>query len=259
MSLYFGNGMLNLSSSLVDAMKFDDLKQKIKQSHQIAVLTGAGISAESGIPTFRGQNGFWKNYRPEELATPEAFQRDPILVWEWYEMRREICQNANPNSGHLALAELEKKHPAVHIFTQNVDGLHRKAGSKQITELHGNIFSGRCIRCSLIYENLLYPLPEIPPRCNSCGGIIRPHILWFGESYDLKVLERSIEYLRNSDTILIVGTSGAVTVPVYLAEEAIKAGAYSIEINLEPSILTHRVHATIYGKSGEILPELLDF
>lgn len=238
---------------------FAQAKQKISQSNQISLLTGAGISAESGIPTFRGQGGLWKNYRPEELATPEAFHRDPGLVWEWYEMRREICQKASPNPGHIALAELEKVHPRVHLFTQNVDGLHRKAGSRKITELHGNIFTARCTdqkHCGHIEENLPYPLEKIPPDCPKCEKMMRPHILWFGETYDPHTLEESIEYLRNSDLILIIGTSGQVTVPVYLAQEAIRAGAYSIEINPEESTLSGSVDLSLRGKSGEILPKL---
>ena len=244
-------------------MLSDELKHKINQkiieSKQIAILTGAGISAESGIPTFRGNDGLWKNFRPEELATPEAFRRDPKLVWEWYEMRREICQKAYPNSGHLAIAKLENNHKHFHLITQNVDGLHKKAGSKNITELHGNIFTGRCTdgNCGHIEENLIYPLDNIPPDCPKCRKMMRPHILWFGETYDPEMLEKSIEFLRNSDLIFIIGKSGQVTVPVYLAQEAIQAGAFSVEINPEESTLTSSVDISLRGKSGEILPLLI--
>lgn len=232
--------------------------QKINQASRISILTGAGISAESGIPTFRGNGGLWRNFRAEELATPEAFQRDPVLVWEWYEMRRQICKKAEPNPGHRAIAELEKRTSNFRLFTQNVDGLHKRAGSKKITELHGNIFTGRCTNCRCLEENLDTPLSNLPPECPVCGNHLRPHILWFGETYDQEMLSESIEFLRKTDLILIIGTSGQVTVPVYLAQEAMRAGAFSIEINPEESTLTDSVDISLRGKSGEILPRLVN-
>jgi NAD-dependent deacetylase len=236
-----------------------EILHKINASRQIAVLTGAGISAESGIPTFRGNGGLWKNFRAEELATPDAYRRDPKLVWEWYEMRRKICKESIPNPGHIAIAKLERINPSknFHLFTQNVDGLHRKAGTEKITELHGNIFTGRCTRCSHIEEKLDTPLPILPPPCPKCQSPMRPHILWFGETYDSEMLENAITFLRNSDLILIIGTSGQVTVPVYLAQEAIQAGAFSVEINPEESTLSSSVDISLRGKSGEILPQLI--
>lgn len=232
------------------------IRAKIENSKQMAILTGAGISAESGIPTFRGEGGLWRNYRAEDLATVAAFTRDPILVWEWYEMRMGICQKAEPNPGHKAIAAIEKEISNVRVFTQNVDGLHVRAGSKSLIELHGNIFTGRCVSCSKLLPNLSYPLDKNPPICQSCGGILRPHIVWFGESYDGQVLDNAMTYMRNSDLILIIGTSGQVTVPVYLAQEAIRSGAYSIEINPEESTLTESVNLSLRGKSGEILSQV---
>lgn len=239
-------------------MTMEEILNRIKVAKQISVLSGAGISAESGIPTFRGTGGLWRNFRAEELATPEAFRRDPVLVWEWYEMRRQICQKAEPNPGHIAIAELENRIPEFQLFTQNVDGLHRKAGSQKITELHGNIFTGRCTKCGHREENLDTPLPKLPPECPICGSNMRPHILWFGETYDQKMLTESIDFLKRSDLILIIGTSGQVTVPVYLAQEAIRAGAFSIEINPEESTLTNSVDISLRGKSGEILHRLVN-
>ncbi|WP_442915970.1 SIR2 family NAD-dependent protein deacylase [Leptospira sp. GIMC2001] len=243
--------------------------EKFKPNSRIAVLTGAGISAESGIPTFRGEGGLWRNFSFEELATPAAFQKDPVLVWEWYNMRRDICGQSEPNPGHEAIAELESIFSEFHLFTQNVDNLHARAGSKKITELHGNIFIGRCLGC-----NKLTPLPisnkisnknsiqnlnenEGPPICDGCSNMLRPHILWFGESYDTQMLDQAAEFLSKSDIIFVIGTSGNVSVPVQLANLAINNGAYSIEINPEPSSLSKRVDISIRAKSGEALPEIL--
>lgn len=228
-----------------------------KQAKRIAVLTGAGISAESGIPTFRGDGGLWRNYRAEDLATPQAFQRDPVLVWEWYEMRREVCQKAEPNPGHFAVVELESLYPDFRLFTQNVDGLHKRAGSQSIVELHGNIFTGRCTKCGCIHPLDEVPLPQLPPPCPECGSMARPHIVWFGESYDERILGEAVAYLRSVDLIFVIGTSGQVTVPVYLAQEAIRAGAYSVEINPAESTLSESVDLSLRGKSGEILPGIV--
>ena len=231
--------------------------EKFKRTSRIAVLTGAGISAESGIPTFRGNGGLWKNFRAEELATPEVFHRDPILVWEWYNMRRETCGKAQPNPGHKVIAEFENLFHDFHLFTQNVDNLHARAGSRKLTELHGNIFTGRCTNCSAI-TYLNEPLENtMPPKCKICDQNLRPHILWFGENYDNIMLETAADFLSGTDIIFIVGTSAHVTVPVQLANIAIQNKAYSIEINPEVSILSQRVNVSIRSKSGEVLPEIL--
>ena len=152
----------------------------LRDSGHIAVLTGAGISAESGVPTFRGEHGLWKQFRAEELATPEAFARDPKLVWEWYDWRRGIIAKVEPNRGHWTLAKWEEIFPEFTLITQNVDGLHAKAGSKNILELHGNIWKVRCTKEEAVTENYAVPLNEIPPTCPVCGAMLRPHIVWFG-------------------------------------------------------------------------------
>lgn len=195
------------------------------------MLTGAGISQESGIPTFRGEGGLWRNFRAEDLATPEAFQRDPILVWEWYEWRKQICAKANPNPAHKLIVSWEKSKEEFHLFTQNVDGLHRRAGSRRITSLHGEIFAARCTKCSNLISESPISWGHLPPNCSVCNSILRPHIVWFGETYFAGDLEHAYGFLEDTDLLVIIGTSGAVGVPVYLAKKAKNSGAYVVEIN----------------------------
>ncbi|RHX85032.1 SIR2 family NAD-dependent protein deacylase [Leptospira stimsonii] len=224
---------------------------------RITAITGAGISAESGIPTFRGTDGLWKNFRAEELATPQAFQKDPKLVWEWYLWRRSIIASKDPNPGHFALAELEKRHVNFFLITQNVDGLHTRAGSKNLVEIHGNIFVNRCTSCTNEIKTLIVDQNETLPKCNVCGSLFRPGVVWFGESYDSSKLNESILRMQNTDLLLIIGTSGAVNLPVYLAEIAKESGAILIEINPERSSFSSSVDLFLQGKAGEILPELV--
>lgn len=238
-------------------MNMEDLKTKLAASERIAVLTGAGISSESGIPTFRGEGGLWETFRAEDLATPEAFARDPAFVWRWYEMRREYCQKAQPNAGHCALARLESSASEVRIFTQNVDGLHQRAGSAAVVELHGNLFTGRCTVCGRIKKGLDSPLAQIPPWCPGCGGLLRPDVLWFGEHYDAAILEEALQFLRRSNVVLIVGTSAAVSVPAQLAQEAMQYGAFSIEVNPQETMLSAWVDCHLSGNAGEVLPKLV--
>lgn len=234
----------------------EQLKKKIQTAKKVVVLTGAGISNESGIPTFRGKDGYWKNYKPEELATPQAFKRDPSLVWSWYDMRREICQKAEPNPAHFIVAEMEKNYPEFLLITQNVDNLHRRAGNNKLVEIHGNIFKARCTQCSWKGDFLDVPLKENPPKCPVCFKMIRPDIVWFGESYENELLERIYNFLYNCELIFVIGTSGYISVPVQLAHFAISKGAFSIDINLEHSTLSDHVDVYLEGKAGEILPEL---
>jgi len=238
-------------------MEFEkEIIDKLKLAKKVAVITGAGVSAESGIPTFRGKGGYWKNYRAEDLATPEAFARNPNLVWEWYNMRREVCAKAEPNPAHKIIAEMETYYPSFFLITQNVDGLHKREGSKKLVQIHGDIFTVRCENCKNIYELWDVPLQKIPPMCKFCNHILRPHIVWFGETYFPGVLEGCYSYLSECDLVWIVGTSGQVATPVYLASHAIQRGAYSIEINPEKSTLSNIVNKWIQGKAGEILPEI---
>ena len=228
---------------------------KIKSAKRVAVLTGAGISAESGIPTFRGAGGYWRNYRAEDLATPEAFARDPKLIWEWYAMRMQVCLDAKPNPGHEVVAKMESYFPEFLLVTQNVDGLHVRAGNEKLVEIHGNIFTARCTSCKTKF-NLTQVPNQIPVLCRSCGKLARPHIVWFGESYDMSLIEKARNFLLKTDLIFIIGTSGQVGVPVQLASEAIVHGAYSIEINPDSSTISNLVNLHFASASGKILPEI---
>lgn len=234
----------------------EELLNTIRSAKKVAVITGAGVSAESGIPTFRGVGGYWKNYKAEELATPEAFARNPSLVWEWYNMRREVCYNAKPNPAHEIIVKMESYYPEFFLITQNVDGLHKRAGNKKLVQIHGDIFTVRCTSCEYFGENWDVPLKEIPPQCPSCRSLLRPHIVWFGETYFPGVLESCYDYLSNCDLLWIVGTSGAVATPVYLAGFAIQRGCFSIEINLDSTSLSSLVNYSFREKAGEFLPKL---
>ncbi len=211
----------------------------LAQAERLLVLTGAGASAESGIPTFRGEGGLWRNHRAEELATPGAFSRDPELVWEWYQWRRSICNGAEPNAAHRVIAALEERVPGFLLATQNVDGLHQRAGSTRIIALHGNIDDARCTACSTIFP--LEAEPPLLPPCPACGSLSRPHILWFGEQYWPGTLEAAWAFAEQADAVLVVGTSGAVGPPAYLALEAIRRGAFSVEVNPNRSSLSDAV------------------
>ncbi len=227
----------------------------------VAVLTGAGISAESGVPTFRGEGGLWRSYRPEELATPQAFRRDPELVWQWYDWRRELISACQPNAAHVTLAEMERAAeagaagPDLLLITQNVDGLHRLAGSRNVLELHGNIWRQRCTRgCRPPWTDRRVPLPEIPPRCPECGALVRPDVVWFGESLPGSVLERALAAVRRCQLMLVVGTSALVQPAASLPLLALDAGAHVIEINPQPTPLSETVREVIRQPAAVALP-----
>ena len=234
-----------------------EVKEKVRSAKKVAVLTGAGVSAESGVPTFRGEEGLWKNFRAEELATPEAFDRDPKLVWEWYDWRRGLISDIKPNRGHYALVELEKRFDDFTLITQNVDGLHDAAGSENIVELHGNIWKVRCTADGKLSDNRDTPLGTLPPLCE-CGAMLRPHIVWFGESLEPDVLQKAFDASRACDLFIVAGTSAVVQPAASLAGMAADAGAFVIEVNLDETPITNIVSAHLHGKSGEILPLLLE-
>ncbi len=234
----------------------ETLIQRLLTASRVAVLTGAGISAESGVPTFRGKDGLWRRFRPEELATVEAFLKNPTLVWEWYNYRRQIVTEVRPNPGHLALVELEEFVPDLAVITQNVDGLHQRAGSRKVLELHGNIMRSRCMACGRVYTELSFENGQVP-RCQ-CGGLVRPDVVWFGEMLPQDVLEEAYHYARTASVFLSVGTSALVQPAASLPLEARDYWAYVVEINPETTPITRKVHEHIPGKAGEILPKLVE-
>ena len=231
------------------------VRERIQNARRVAALTGAGISAESGVPTFRGVDGLWKNFRAEDLATPEAFHRNPDLVWEWYDWRRTRIAQAAPNAGHLALAGLERFKETV-LVTQNVDGLHALAGSKNLIELHGSIWRVRCTKCGRVWENRTAPL-SLPPRCEACGGLLRPDVVWFGESLDSGKLEAAFASASKADVMLVIGTSALVQPAASLAYAARRAGGYVVEINVEATPFSDQADEVLRGPSGLILPLLI--
>jgi NAD-dependent deacetylase len=239
------------------------LRQAVQEANRIVVLTGAGISAESGVPTFRGSGGLWRNYSPEKLATPEAFAQDPRLVWEWYNWRRSLICQAEPNAGHLALAELERRKASgpggpsgFTLVTQNVDGLHDRAGSRNVVKLHGDIWQVRCTGCGAEQRNEQVPLANLPPRC-ACGAWLRPGVVWFGEPLPEAEWDRAVEASSKAQVFLAVGTSAVVYPAAGLAELAQAAGARLAIVNAEPTPLDALADWVLHGKSGELLPRLL--
>jgi len=232
------------------------VRKWLRDASSIAVLTGAGVSAESGVPTFRGANGLWKQYRAEDLATPGAFARDPKLVWEWYDWRRSLIAQAKPNPGHYALAEAEARARKFTLITQNVDGLHELAGSRNVLRLHGSIWMLRCLDCHREREDRRTPLPEIPPHCE-CGGILRPGVVWFGEALPAKIWQDAEAATRQADLFLLIGTSAVVYPAAGLASIAKSSGARLVEINIAESGLSETIDEFLQGPSGELLPQLI--
>lgn len=229
----------------------------LRNARRIAVLTGAGISAESGIPTFRdAQTGLWARFKPEELATPEAFARNPRLVWDWYEWRRTLAAQAAPNDGHRALARLESLTPEFTLITQNVDGLHQRAGSRNVIELHGNLSRNRCSTENTIVADV-YDTTTRPPRCPACNGMLRPDVVWFGEPLPAEALERAGGAARACELFIVVGTSAAVFPAAQLPIEALDAGATLIEVNKDATALSPLAAYSLRAAAGEVLPELV--
>ena len=245
-----------LVKETVDSSAIKRVAQTIKASSKVAVLTGAGISQESGVPTFRGKDGLWRTFRAEQLATPQAFERDPVVVWEWYDWRRGLIKPLEPNPGHDALVELEEKVRAFTLITQNVDGLHRAAGSKNPIEIHGTLWRVRCVKCRKVTENREVPI-EIPPTCEACGGLLRPDVVWFGESLDERILRAVYECLHDVEVMLIVGTSAVVQPAASFGLLAKRAGAFVVEINRSRTPQSSLLDVSIQGQAGVLLPELV--
>ena len=230
----------------------------LQNSQCLFILTGAGISAESGIPTFRGKNGLWKSYSAMDLATPDAFKKDPVLVWEWYHWRQDIIRKAHPNPAHDAIVALEKHTPSFMLLTQNVDNLHQRAGSINVLELHGNIFRARCLKCgcTCTIEPEGTTQNDPIPLC-SCGGTLRPDVVWFGEMIPQDIWQRALAFLAQADTALICGTSGIVWPAAAIPEYARQHNIHTIEINIEKTPTSSIVDISLYGKAGELLPDIV--
>jgi len=233
--------------------KLIDLLVKCKHC---VVLTGAGISAESGVPTFRGKEGLWGKFKPEELASMAAFMASPKIVWEWYNWRRELMAKVIPNPGHHALAEMESAFENFVLVTQNVDNLHAAAGSKSVLELHGNIYRNKCIDCDRLFEFDGNIDPSEIPVCVRCGGKIRPDVVWFGEMLDPEIINSAFSQSEQADVFIAVGTSALVHPAATLPIVAKNNGATLVEINVEKTSLSDLADFHFSGKSGEILPEL---
>ena len=233
-----------------------EVKARLAAARSVTVLTGAGISADSGVPTFRGADGLWRTFRAEDLATPEAFQRDPRLVWEWYNWRRELIATKRPNPAHETVAAMERKFSRFWLITQNVDGLHRDAGSTRLSEIHGNIWKVRCTDCGRVEDNRQVPIP-IPPACTACGRLARPHIVWFGESLAAEDIAKSQAALESCEVLLIIGTSGLVYPAAAFAPVAKSAGAFVVEINLDSMPNSSVVDVALQGRAKDLVPLLL--
>lgn len=248
--------------------QLDQLRRLITSAGNIAVLTGAGVSAESGIPTFRdAQTGYWARFRPEDLATPEAFRRDPPLVWRWYAERRRAVLGVQPNAGHRALARLEKRVGRFSLITQNVDGLHARAGSGNVIELHGNILRVRCFNRCVSYcagdveaaaESMALFSEDSPPRCPTCGDFLRPDVVWFGENLPEAAIDAAVTTAEACELFLSVGTSAVVYPAAMLPLQALDAGATVVEINPEQTPLSARAALSIRGTAAAVLAAVIE-
>jgi NAD-dependent deacetylase len=234
----------------------EQLAARFQPGTRITVMTGAGVSAASGVPTFRGPDGIWKKYRAESLATPEAFAKDPKLVWEWYDWRRQVLSTKSPNRAHEVLAAWSRRYPHFTLITQNVDGLHERAGTENVIRFHGSIWEvlcwNDCRSSPKRWRDDTVPFREIPPRCPHCDGLIRPGVVWFGEGIDHDVLQRSSQAL-NCDLFLTIGTSSIVYPAAQLVHESKRRGAYTVEMNIETTPASGLLDLSLRGPAEETL------
>ena len=226
---------------------------RLLEAESVVFFTGAGISAESGIATFRGKDGIWNKLKPEELANFNAFMKNPGMVWEWYSHRKQIIHDSQPNNAHLAISEMQNLFNEVTVVTQNIDNLHRRAGSKNIYELHGNIERNYCIQCKTFYNDEV-PVQDKVPTCIKCGGLIRPDVVWFGEYLPQDQFRASDEAARKCDIFFVVGTSAVVYPAASLIYTARESGAYIVEVNIEETEISYIADQSFYGEAGKILP-----
>ena len=247
--------MTALDPSLADGLAA--AAAALRAAAHVCVLTGAGVSAESGVPTFRdAQTGLWARFRPEDLASPAAFEADPRRTWDWYEWRRQVVGRAEPNAGHFALAELSRRVPRFTLVTQNVDGLHQRAGSDDVIEYHGNLFRDRCSTENEVAARAAVSRTGLP-ECARCGALLRPDVVWFGESIPHAALQSADSAARSCDVFLSVGTSSAVYPAAALAQAALSRGARVIEVNPHATELSGAAHIVLRERSGIVLPALL--
>lgn len=235
----------------------DTIMEKLPCAESVVAFTGAGISAESGLPTFRGDDGIWKKFKPEELANFDAFMENPALVWDWYNHRKQLIASIQPNPAHYALASMERYHKTFSVITQNIDNLHRRAGSRNVNELHGNVERNYCTGCGKHYSNDYITGQPGVPRCSACGSLIRPDVVWFGELLPEDEWNASVESAGRSDVFLSIGTSAVVFPAASLITIAKRSGAYIVEINVERTEFSHLADEVLLGKAGDILPQLL--
>ncbi len=234
------------------------LIERLSNASSVLFLTGAGVSAESGVATFRAVDGLWSKFRPEELANVDAFLANPQMVWEWYQARRSVILEAEPNAGHRAMAEFQNLVPHVVVVTQNIDGLHQEGGSDDVIELHGNLRKNFCLSCHARYDDVDLLTEQKVQRCSVCDGMIRPDVVWFGELLPQDAIDRAEREVKNASVLFSVGTSSVVWPAAGLPLIAREAGAYVVEINPEETPLTRHAHESLRGRSGDLLPQLVE-
>jgi NAD-dependent deacetylase len=238
-----------------DDSAIEDLAGAVRGARTVTVLTGSGVSAPSGVATFRdADDGLWSRYRPEDVATPEAFARDPARVWQWYRARRRQLASAEPNAGHFALAELARALPDLRLITQNVDGLHQRAGHADVMAFHGDIRVNQCHTEGRIVA--VDDARDEPPRCPYCGGLVRPGVVWFGEAIDAELIERAVAAASAADVLVSVGTSVEVQPAAGLADRAHEAGGRVAEINPDATALSGRADWVVRASAADALPRL---
>jgi len=242
---------------MTGASAVDRAREALAGARRVAVLTGSGASAESGVPTFRDATGLWEQVRLEDVATPGAFAADAAGVWRWYDARRRDVADTEPNPGHRALAALEDRMSRVTLITQNVDGLHQAAGSSRVVELHGSLWDLRCTGCGTTHTDSRVPLPDLPPCCPACGEWQRPGVVWFGEALPAGALEEATRAAREAEVLLSVGTAAEVEPAASLPRLAGEAGAFVVEINPQPSAVAGEVDLALRGPAGELLPAVV--
>jgi NAD-dependent deacetylase len=230
---------------------------RLLQARSVVAFTGAGMSAESGVPTFRSPDGIWAKFKPEELASMQGFMRNPELVWEWYAHRKRIMREVRPNPGHEALARMERLVPRLTVVTQNIDGLHHRAGSSAVLELHGSIERNYCMACGRRHSNEEVLARAGVPHCLQCGGMVRPDVVWFGEQLPEEEWEGAVRDSGRADVFFSIGTSTVVYPAASLPLVALDAGAYVVEVNPEPTPLTQKVHEFLQGAAGAVLPAIV--